>query len=72
MMGDRRKLVTNILGPREEKKEEVKGEDEALKTLAQEFIDAVHSKSVDEVVSAFRAMFLQCESMPHAEYGEED
>lgn len=65
MMGDRKKLASVILGPRPEaaKEEEVA----PLKVIAQELIEAVHARNADDVVSALRAAFQECDAEPHIE-----
>jgi len=67
-MGDRKRMVNQILGdPSEEKAE---GADDALSACMQEMIDCIHAKDVAGAASAFKACFEHCESEPHEEYGE--
>lgn len=71
MMGSKRKgIIDTILGDPEDKPEGAP-EMDALSTIAQELITAVKEEDADAVVSAFKAMFAQCESEPHSEYDEE-
>lgn len=67
MMGDRKKSVAAILGPRDGEKKESGPAMGALHAIAQELIDAVHAKDADGVEAAFRAAFAECDSEPHVE-----
>lgn len=65
---DRKKALTQILGPKEEDKKEAGG-DTGLHSCMQELIDCVHAKDVAGAVEAFKACFQECEMEPHEEYG---
>lgn len=59
MMGNKKHVLTQILGdPEEGKKEE--GNESSLHSCAAELIDAVHNKDVDGLVSALRACISEC------------
>ncbi len=65
MLGNKKKAVTAILGPEPgmEDKEGGAGDSAAESTaLAQEFIDAVHSKDPEGLVSSFKALSASCEA----------
>ncbi len=61
MFGDRKKAVTAILGsPSDEKDVEKNEMQSALHSVAEELIDAVHSKDPHAVVAALRAAHAEC------------
>ena len=43
------------------------GADSALKLLAQDIREAIQSGSDDDLVSALKAFYLECDSKPHME-----
>lgn len=64
MMGDRKKTVSAILGePEAEKTETV----DTLHAIAEELIDAIHSKNVADVASCLRTCFMHLDAEPHEE-----
>lgn len=65
MMGDRKKTVSAILGPPDEKPKE--SGDGALRAIAEELIDSVHSRDSDGVIAALRAAFEALNSGPSEE-----
>lgn len=69
MMGDKRKAVTAILGPASPgvgAKGDDSGPDD-LEVLAEELIDAFHSKDAALVAAGLRAVFDKLDSEPHVE-----
>jgi len=68
LLFDRKKSLTQIMGPREDEQKEAPNE---VHTLAQEVINAVHSKDAGVLASALHALFMHFESLPHEEYPEE-
>ncbi len=64
IMGDKKKVLTAILGEHKEIKEP---EVNALETIAGELIECIHAHDVAGVVEAFKALFAECEMSPHEE-----
>lgn len=67
MMGDRKKTIESILGPKSGEgnvggEKEGDGGDDALHAISQELIDAVHSKDPAAVAQAWRAGHDECAS----------
>jgi hypothetical protein len=65
MMGDKKKMLTAILGPHKEV-EEMPSVDE-METIMQEFIECVHGKDAQGAAAAFKAACALCDSEPHVE-----
>lgn len=66
MMGDRKKMVSAILGPHPGEAKEDEGPD-ALHGVAQELIEALHARNPGEVLDALRAIFEALDAEPHEE-----
>lgn len=63
MMGDRKKAVTAILGPDSDNvgsREDESGSEDAMHSVANELIEAVHAKNVPDVVAALKAAHAMC------------
>jgi predicted outer membrane lipoprotein len=72
IMGDKKKTLTAILGPRSEnigERSEIEngGVEDSLLACAEELISAVHAKDAQGVVEALQAAFEHMEMQPHAE-----
>lgn len=68
MMGDKKRMVNAILGPRhDEKQEETPSADESIQAAAQEAIDAIHAKDAAGLLEALRAIFAELDAEPHRE-----
>lgn len=65
LMGDRKKQITQILGPRDGEQEG--SSDGALHACVSEFLDAVHAHDVDGACAALKACFAELEATPHVE-----
>jgi hypothetical protein len=73
MVLDPRKIATVITGTMDRNgQDDTPMEGDPLKPLAEDLIDAVQRRSAVDVIEAFRALFLACESQPHEESGEDD
>jgi hypothetical protein len=66
MMGDRKRMITAVLGPHESKEAE-KEEINAKEEIMHELIESFHAHDIQGALSAFKALFLECESEPHEE-----
>ena len=66
MIGDKRKLLTAVLGPHEPDGE-VKEDANEVHAIAQELIEAVHNHDVAGVADALKAAFELLDMEPHAE-----
>lgn len=67
MMGDRKKQVYQILGPHKNEETQDDAGPDALTTLAEELIEAVHKKDASHVADCLRALFQELESKAHEE-----
>lgn len=67
IMGDRKKLLSAVLGPRKVEHEAAEEAPHALETIMQELIECIHSHDVKGASDAFKAAFELCEEMPHEE-----
>lgn len=68
MMGDRKKAVAQILGPKKEVEGE--GDDDAPSSLhvsAREAMDALKSDDESAFLDAMKAIFMEFDSEPHEE-----
>lgn len=62
LMGDRKKSVLQILGPREGE-----GEISPLRTCVEELIEAVHAKDVEGTLASLKACVSHIDSEPQTE-----
>lgn len=60
MMGDRRKILTQIMGPSEKDKTEGEAPLSEYHAIAQDLLDAVKSGDVESVADALKAFFSAC------------
>lgn len=74
-----RKTVSIIVSRKNEPSLEVKHEieasdeiDPALKSCAEDLLQAIDERSVLGIASAFKSAFEICESMPHEEYDDNE
>lgn len=66
MMGNKKHVLTQILGSPEGDKKEVAGES-PLHSCVEELIHAVHAKDIEGAVQALKACFAELEAEPHSE-----
>jgi hypothetical protein len=66
---DKKKLASLILGPRDEEmaEGEIDSSSAELHAIAQDIIEAIHARNVQDAVSALKAFFYLCDSMEHVE-----
>lgn len=76
---NKKQMVTAILGPdgenvgdRRDLLPESYDSDSELSVIAQELIEAVHARNVDDTKAALRAAFECLDSEPHEEGPDED
>lgn len=76
MLGDKKKALTAILGPRHEEVEKKEGgasdSSAELHAIAHDLVESVHARNVPDVVEALKAFFYACDAMPHVEGEHEE
>lgn len=66
MMGDKKKTLIAIMGPREEEKKDEGGGD-ALLECAKELLACIKEDDPEGALSALRTIFAELDSEPHSE-----